>query len=200
VIEELTQALAKRDAETALEKDEAKKTKPNESTPPPKKKPEMVYSPVYETMIKKKNAELTIADFGKWIEKFGDVFRIGNTSFKVFNSLKWRNAYVLILRSAFYTNPKYEKFLEGGIFKKNPDTEKPYFQELLNDYPVPNDNMGFYLNDLEDAANKVKNFHATDPKLKPSSDRQCIIKATPKPDIPMAKTGGLFTFGAPPLE
>ncbi len=180
-----------------LEKDEVKKTKSDETTTAPKKKPEMVYSSVYETMVKKKNAELTLTDFGKWAEERGNIFRIGNTKHKVFNNLKWRNAYVSILRTAYYTDPKFEKFLEGGIFRKNPDTEKPYFQELLNAYPVPHDNMGFYLNDLDDAANKVKKLHASDPKLQPSSASQCILKSIPKPEVQMSKTGGLFAFGAP---
>ena len=76
----------------------------------------------------------------------------------------------------------------GDLIAHNEKGKFINLQKLVHDYSVPYDNMGFFMNNPDTPQNKMKMVYAS----------ISMLKAAPKPDSMMgAKTGGLFSFGAP---
>ena len=84
--------------------------------------------------------------FNDWDSKITESgkFKIGaNTS--AFGSKKSRNNYIRLLMNGFYTLPEFQNVSFETLF--DPLNGYANFQTLLNKVQVPNDHVGFYLND-----------------------------------------------------
>jgi hypothetical protein len=126
-------------------------------------------------------------EFGKFLGENTPVFNIGN-KYKCFDSGFSRGMYVGILRSAFMHDERFADMTIADLITHNGKGRFVNLQKLVDAYPVPYDNMGFFKNNPDTPQNKMKMMFAS----------MCMLKAAPKPDSMMgAKTGGLFTFGAP---
>ena len=109
-------------------------------------------------------------------------FKIGSNS-NAFSSASSRYEYIRILINGFITLPVFAAMTFDELF--DPLNGYGNFQSLLNMVPVPRNHTGFYLNEVKKAHLQSKFLSSP-------------VAAVPA-DASGAKTGGLFTFGAPPL-
>jgi hypothetical protein len=127
-------------------------------------------------------------EFGKLLGEQTPVFNIGNTKYKCFDSGFSRNAYANIIRCAFLHDERFAGMTFDDLIAHNEKGRFINLQKLVDAYPVPYDNMGFFINNPDTPNNKMKMVFVS----------MCMLKAAPKPGSTMgAKTGGLFAFGAP---
>ena len=127
-------------------------------------------------------------EFGKFLGENTPVFNIGK--YKCFDSAFSRGMYVGILRSAFLHDERFADMTINDLITHNGKGRFVNLQKLVDAYPVPYDNKGFFMNNQDTPQNKMKMMFAS----------LCMLKAAPKqPEASMmgAKTGGLFSFGAP---
>ncbi len=114
-----------------------------------------------------------------------NVFRIGATKYNCFDSGFSRLEYVNLIRSALMNDERFKDMTLNDLIAcdKNCKGLFPNLQKLVDAYPVPHDNMGFYMNNPDTAQNKLKMRYAA----------LGMLKAAPKPG---AVTGGAAVGGA----
>jgi hypothetical protein len=115
-------------------------------------------------------------EFGKRLGEETTIFKIGATKYNCFDSGFLRGEYVNLLRHAFCNDPKVATMTFADLVSENAKGYYPNLTTLTATYPVPYDNMGFFMNNPETLQNKLKMRYAT----------MCMLKAAPKP----------FAFGA----
>jgi hypothetical protein len=86
------------------------------------------------------------ASFNAWDAKVTESgkFKIG-TKDSAFSSKKSRNNYIRLLMNGFLALPEFQNVSFNQLF--DPLNGYANFQTLLNRVQVPNDHVGFYLND-----------------------------------------------------
>lgn len=122
-------------------------------------------------------------EFGKRLGEETTIFKIGATKYNCFDSGFSRGEYVNILRHAFCTDPKFATMTFADLVTRNAKGFYPNLIKLTDAYPVPYDNMGFFMNNPETPQNKLKMRYAS----------MCMLKAAPKP------APGTFAFGGPAM-
>ena len=171
-INSLREALAKRDAEETMVADTPKKTRT--IIVPERFSPQASPTKTVDVLTNSK-------EFGKRLGEETTIFKIGASKYNCFDSGFSRGEYVNLLRHAFCIDPKFATMTFADLVSRNAMGYYPNLIMLTDAYPVPHDNMGFFMNNPETPQNKLKMRYAT----------MCMLKPAQKPPA------GPFVFGGP---